>query len=148
MSEDEALLSKLFQYRFSDGRGLKGHSFGNLFLTALTHLTGDFAQAVKVSSEVLASLGPHLPVHRRQRDAGSRAGERSAWSPAKPRSARAARPFAGSAFARASASRSPETLEAIAQADLITLGPGSLFTSVIPNLLVEGIPQAIAAAGR
>src|SRR6202049_3051507 len=57
MSEDEALLSRLFQYRFSHGRGLKGHSFGNLFLTALTDLTGDFAQAVKLSSEVLASYG-------------------------------------------------------------------------------------------
>src|SRR5947209_1288044 len=61
LSEDEALLSKLFQYRFSTGRGLKGHSFGNLFLTALTDLTGDFGQAVKLSSEVLASLGKIYP---------------------------------------------------------------------------------------
>src|SRR5436853_4292542 len=61
LSEDEALLSKLFQYRFTDGRGLKGHSFGNLFLTALTHLTGDFALAVKLSSEVLAIGGRIYP---------------------------------------------------------------------------------------
>src|SRR5271167_2777022 len=61
LSEDETLLSRLFQYRFSNGLGLKGHSFGNLFLTALTNLTGDFAQAVKVSSEVLASLGRIYP---------------------------------------------------------------------------------------
>src|SRR5579871_5770730 len=61
LSEDEALLSKLFQYRFAGGRGLKGHSFGNLFLTALTDLTGDFARAVKLSSEVLASLGRIYP---------------------------------------------------------------------------------------
>jgi len=61
LSEDEGLLSRLFQYRFAEGRGLKGHSFGNLFLTALTNLTGDFAQAVKVSSEVLASLGRIYP---------------------------------------------------------------------------------------
>src|SRR6202041_3117467 len=61
LSEDETLMSKLFQFRFSGGRGLKGHSFGNLFLTALTNLTGDFVQAVKVSSEVLASLGRIYP---------------------------------------------------------------------------------------
>src|SRR6266849_3348258 len=57
LSEDGALLSRLFQYRFEMGRGLKGHSFGNLFLTALTNLTGDFAHAVKLSTEVLANLG-------------------------------------------------------------------------------------------
>ena len=61
LSEDEALLSKLFQYRFTGGRGLKGHSFGNLFLTAMTDLTGDFGQAVKLSSEVLAVLGRIYP---------------------------------------------------------------------------------------
>src|SRR6202140_1781140 len=61
LSEAAALLSNLFQYRFSAGRGLKGHSFGNLFLTAITSLTGDFAQAVKLSSEVLASLGRIYP---------------------------------------------------------------------------------------
>src|SRR5579884_416958 len=61
LSEDEALLSKLFQYRFAEGRGLKGHSFGNLFLTALSNLTGDFAMAVRLSSEILASRGRIFP---------------------------------------------------------------------------------------
>jgi len=61
LSEDETLLTKLFQYRFLNGRGLKGHSFGNLFLTAMTHLTGDFGQAVKASSEVLAVLAASTP---------------------------------------------------------------------------------------
>src|SRR5258708_38503479 len=61
MSEDEALMSKLFQYRFKQGHGLKGHSFGNLFLTALTDLTGDFPKAVQLSSEVLASCGRIFP---------------------------------------------------------------------------------------
>src|SRR6266545_2160795 len=61
LSEDEALLSRLFQYRFQSGRGLKGHSFGNLFLTALTHITGDFPDAVKESSEVLAIAGRIYP---------------------------------------------------------------------------------------
>src|SRR5580698_1771410 len=61
LSEDETLLSRLFQYRFSSGRGLRGHSFGNLFLTAMTHLTGDFAHAVTLSSEVLNVLGRIYP---------------------------------------------------------------------------------------
>ena len=65
LSEDEALLSRLFQYRFENGRGLKGHSFGNLFLTALTHVTGDFHQAVKVSSEVLRISGSIYPATAR-----------------------------------------------------------------------------------
>src|SRR3984957_3159610 len=61
LAEYEGLIARLFQYRFSSGRGLKGHSFGNLFLTAMTHLTGDFGQAVKLSSEVLAVLGRIYP---------------------------------------------------------------------------------------
>src|SRR3954451_3810286 len=61
MSEDEALLSRLFQYRFSQGHGLKGHSFGNLFLTAMTHITGDFPDAVRKSSEVLNIAGRIFP---------------------------------------------------------------------------------------
>src|SRR6202011_4107736 len=61
LSEDETLLAKLFQYRFAHGRGLKGHSFGNLFLSAMSHLTGDFSQAVRLSSEVLAVLGRIYP---------------------------------------------------------------------------------------
>ncbi len=142
LSEDEGLLSKLFQYRFRGGRGLKGHSFGNLFLTALTNLTGDFAQAVKVSSEVLASLGRIYPatttnvVLEAELEDGSvvqgetrigKSRSRISRLRLKPRHCR---PL-------------PETLAAIDEADLITLGPGSLFTSVIPNLLVDGIASAV-----
>ena len=72
--QDEALLSQLFNYRFTSGRGLKGHSFGNLFLTAMTGLTGDFAQAVKLSSEVLAVNGRIYPSTIRQRQAGGDSG--------------------------------------------------------------------------
>lgn len=143
LSEDETLMSKLFQFRFSNGRGLKGHSFGNLFLTAMTHLTGDFNQAVRFSGEVLAVLGHIYPstsanvvieaelangkkVQGESRISRSRSRiEKIAIHPRRPK------PL-------------PETLRAIEQADLITLGPGSLFTSVIPNLLVDGIPKAIA----
>ena len=67
LCDDEALMSRLFQYRFSSGRGLKGHSFGNLFLTALTNVTGDFAEAVKVSSEVLAITGRIYPATKAAR---------------------------------------------------------------------------------
>jgi uncharacterized cofD-like protein len=142
LSEDEALLSRLFQYRFSAGRGLKGHSFGNLFLMALTRLTGDFALAVKLSSGILASAGRIYPATaanvslEAELENGKTVKGETRISKSRSRiqrirlSPRSCKPL-------------PETLEAIAQADLITLGPGSLFTSVIPNLLVRDIPRAI-----
>jgi uncharacterized cofD-like protein len=146
LSEDEALLARLFQYRFGGGPGLKGHSFGNLFLTAMSGLTGDFAQAVKLSSEVLAVAGriyPSTPANvvleATLADGRKVAGE--------TRISRSTAPIERVTLRPRRAKPLPETLEAIANADLITLGPGSLFTSVIPNLLVDGIPQAIAASG-
>lgn len=145
LSEDEALLSRLFQYRFADGRGLKGHSFGNLFLTVMTRLTGDFSQAVKLSSEVLAVAGRIYPstatnvvLEATLADGRKVAGE--------SRISRSAVPIRKIELRPRRAKPLPETLEAIANADVITLGPGSLFTSVIPNLLVDGIPEAIAAS--
>ncbi len=142
LSEDEALLSKLFQYRFTDGRGLKGHSFGNLFLTALTNLTGDFARAVKLSSEVLASLGRIYPstganvMLEAELENGRVIAGETKISKSRSRIKRIrTRPRVCTPL--------PETLEAIEQADVITFGPGSLFTSVIPNVLVKGIPEAI-----
>jgi 2-phospho-L-lactate transferase/gluconeogenesis factor (CofD/UPF0052 family) len=105
LSEDEALLSRLFQHRFQKGSGLEGHSFGNLFLAALTSITGDFGEAVRLSSEILLT-----------------------------RELRLVPP---------DVEPLPQTLEAIAHADLITVGPGSLFTSLTPNLLVRGISEAI-----
>jgi uncharacterized cofD-like protein len=143
LSQDEALLSRLFQYRFHAGHGLVGHSFGNLFLAALTHVTGDFAEAVRVSSKVLATRGRIFPstvsnvslvatlqngrkVHGETRISASR-------SPIKKLSLlpRTARPL-------------PKAVEAIRQADLILLGPGSLYTSILPNLLIPEIANAIA----
>ncbi len=144
LSEDEALLSRLFQYRFASGRGLQGHSFGNLFLTALSHITGDFAQAVKVSSEVLAIAGRIYPATaanvalEAQLEDGSTVRGETRISRSRSRIRTISLTEKCSPLA--------ETLDAIAAADLITLGPGSLFTSVVPNLLVDGIPEAIAAS--
>jgi len=142
LSEDGALLSKLFQYRFKAGHGLKGHSFGNLFLTALTEITGDFPDAVRSSAEVLKIAGRIFPSTAANvsleavLDDGKvvRGESRISRSSRRIREIRLqpnrVRPL-------------KETLDAIARADLITFGPGSLFTSVIPNLLVSGIPKAI-----
>lgn len=142
LSEDSALLSQLFQYRFANGRGLKGHSFGNLFLMALTQITGDFPDAVRASSEVLKIAGRIFPataanvVLEATLESGASVVGETRISRSRSRikcvrlQPRKVAPLAA-------------TLEAIAQADVITLGPGSLFTSVVPNLLVQGIPEAI-----
>ncbi len=145
LSEDEGLLSRLFQQRFDTGRSLKGHSFGNLFLSAMTQLTGDFAQAVALSSEVLATRGRIFPSTAAnvslegwlEDGTGvegetkiSRSRTRIRRIALKPRRVRPLQ----------------ETLDAIERADLICLGPGSLYTSIIPNRLVQGIPEALQAA--
>ena len=143
LSEDEDTLAKLFRYRFNNGRGLKGHSFGNLFLTALSHVTGDFASAVRESSEILAIRGHIYPstaanvsLSARLEDGKEVVGE-SRISKTRSRISRVM-------ITPERPAPLPEAIEAIANADVITFGPGSLFTSVIPNLLVKGIPEAIA----
>lgn len=142
LSEDEALLSRLFQYRFASGHGLKGHSFGNLFLTAMHKVTGDFAHAVRLSSEILAIRGRIFPATSTNvsleavlRDGSVVRGETKISKSKIPIETVRLRPERCDPL--------PETLEAIAQADLITLGPGSLYTSIIPNLLVDGISKAV-----
>jgi len=143
LAEDETLFARLFGYRFSSGRGLKGHSLGNLFLAALTHLTHDFAKAVRLSSEVLAVRGEIYPstladvrLRARLRDGRVIDGE--------SRIAKTRVPIRRLQIVPSHCQPLPETLAALAEADLITLGPGSLYTSLIPNLLVRGIPEAIA----
>ena len=142
LSEDEALLSRLFQHRFQKGEGLEGHSFGNLFLAALTSITGDFAEAVRLSSEILLTRGHIFPATTSSVELeaefqdGSRVRGETRITASKGRIRELflvppdVRPM-------------PQTLEAIAAADLITIGPGSLFTSLIPNLLVQGMADAI-----
>jgi uncharacterized cofD-like protein len=145
VSEDENLISKLFQHRFSSGGELEGHSFGNLFLAALTAITGDFAEAVRRASEILATRGHILPatsanvqLEALMNDGSCVAGETNITASDK----RVVR----LRMVPTDAQPLPETLHAIAQADVITIGPGSLFTSLIPNMLVHGIPEAIAAS--
>jgi len=143
LSKDEHLLGKLFQYRFPAGRGLAGHSFGNLFLTALTNSTGDFPKAVQVSAEVLAIRGRIFPSTAQNvtleavlEDGTIVAGETNI-SRSRKRIARVrlvprrVRPL-------------PEVLKALREADLILVGPGSLYTSILPNLLVEEVAEVIA----
>ena len=142
LSADEALLGRLFQYRFHAGRGLRGHSFGNLFLTALTHVTGDFAEAVRLSGQVLAIRGRIFPstqslvsLEAVMEDGTVVAGE--------TKIARSSKRIRRVRLVPRRVPPQPGVLEAIARADLILLGPGSLYTSIIPNLLVQGVAEAI-----
>jgi uncharacterized cofD-like protein len=145
LSEDSRLISKLFQHRFRGEGQLGGHSFGNLFLAALTEMTGDFADAVKLSSEILASKGHIFPATvadvrlAAELEGGSIVRGETKISQV------------GNAIKRlflepAGCKPMPEALAAIEKADVITIGPGSLFTSLLPPVLVEGVADAIAVS--
>jgi len=143
VSEDENLISKLFQFRFSSSGDLEGHNFGNLFLAALTAMTGDFAVAVKQASEILATRGHILPATSANvqleaiMDDGSHVlGETNINA--------SQRRIVELQMKPANPEPLPQALAAIAAADVITMGPGSLFTSLVTNLLVRGVPEAIA----
>ncbi len=145
LSEDEGLISRLFRHRFQAGEGLQGHSFGNLFVAALTEMTGDFAQAIRLSSQVLATRGHIYPATTTdvtlvaRMDDGSIVRGETSISATKQR-------IVQLMIEPEKVDPLPETLEAISRADVITLGPGSLYTSLITNLLVQGIPEALAEA--
>ena len=143
LAEDEQLLTQLFNYRFSSGHGLRGHNLGNLFLTALTHLTHDFATAVRLSSEVLAIRGEIFPatlsdvrLQATRADGSTIRGERAITKTRVP--------IRRLHIVPSRCRPLPEALAAIHAADLVTIGPGSLYTSLVPNLLVEGIAGEIA----
>ncbi len=143
LSKDEALLGRLFQYRFHAGRGLRGHNFGNLFLAALTHVTGDFAEAVRVSGKVLAIRGRIFPstVSNVTLVAALENGRRVRGE---TKISRSKSPIRKLELVPHRVRPLPKAIEAIQKADLILMGPGSLFTSVIPNLLIPEIARAVA----
>lgn len=148
LADTEPLMEKLFQHRFNQGEGLAGHSFGNLFIVAMTETTGDFYQAVRASSQVLAIRGRVMPstldqvILRAQLEDGRLvAGESfigKANSPIR-------RVFLERVGEQQGGEIHPlnEALQSIEEADVIVLGPGSLYTSIIPNLLVPGVADAI-----
>jgi len=140
--QEDGLLARVFQYRFEGGEGLAGHALGNLILAALTDLTGDFAGAVRASESALGTRGHVFPstfedvrLHGVDRDGVEVVGQASlASSPT----------AVHRAFLEPSApAANPEALAAIEAADLVVIGPGSLYTSIIPNFLVSDISQAL-----
>jgi uncharacterized cofD-like protein len=146
LSEDSLLLSKLFQYRFQGDGDLGGHSFGNLFLAALSEITGDFAEAVRLSSEILASKGHIYPatvsdvrIAARLKDGTVVRGETNVG--------RVGRQIEQLYLEPEDCHPLPDAMDAIRNAGLITVGPGSLYTSLLPPLLVNGVADAIAEAG-
>jgi uncharacterized cofD-like protein len=145
LGEDSLLLSKLFRHRFSGDGELSGHNFGNLFLAALSEVTGDFGEAVRLSSEILASKGHIYPatdsdvrIAATLIDGSTVNGETNVGK-------------VGSRIQKLylepeNCSPMPDALKAIENADMITVGPGSLYTSLLPPLLVHGVPETIEAS--
>ena len=146
MAETSPLMNKLFQHRFQgEGGGIEGHSLGNLFITALSEITGDFASGVKAASQVLAVSGKVLPVTLDQvslvaefEDGTSITGESKIG--ASGRSIRKIKLFPEEV------KLAPDIKRSLAEADAIVMGPGSLYTSILPNLLVKGMVEEINQA--
>jgi uncharacterized cofD-like protein len=148
LADDEDLLARLFEYRFDNSEGLSGHSFGNLFLAALNGITGDFYQAILTAESVLSVRGRILPatltdVHLKARGKSGRAyeGESAIGESGEPLRDLSLEPADPPAF--------PPAVGAIQDADLVLLGPGSLYTSIMTNLLIPGIASAVhSSRGR
>nr|HID13675.1 YvcK family protein [Anaerolineae bacterium] len=149
LADDEALTTQLFQYRFGDDSGLNGHSFGNLFITAMAEVTGSFERAILESGRVLAVRGRVLP--STLRDVTLMADLRDEASGVSRVSGESRIPEVGGAIERVylepdDVPAYPDAVRALLEADLIVAGPGSLYTSVLPNLLVPDVARAVAAS--
>ncbi len=143
LADAEPLMQELFQFRFGDESELKGHSFGNLFITAMCKVTGDFEKAIKESSKVLAIRGSVIPstFEKVKLVAEYQNGQKATGE---TKIAKQNAPIKRVYLDPLHCKASKESFEAIGEADIIILGPGSLYTSVIPNLLVDGIAEKIA----
>ena len=144
LADDESLLGHLFRYRFAEG-DLAGHSFGNLFLAALAEVTGDFERAVQESTSVLKVRGRVLPATLENVQLNARLSNGEEVSGQSTVTRTPGLPLRVW-LSPAAPPPLPQALEAIARADLVVLGPGSLFTSVIPNLLIPGVREALRDA--
>ncbi len=143
LSEDSHLLSKLFQHRFRGDGELGGHNFGNLFLAALSEITGDFAEAVRLSSEILASKGHIYPATVSDVRLAAELFDGSVVR-GETNISKVGNSIKRLRLEPENCQPLAETLAAIADADVITVGPGSLFTSLLPPILVDGVAEAIA----
>jgi uncharacterized cofD-like protein len=149
LADDEALTTQLFQYRFGNSKGLNGHSFGNLFITAMAEVTGSFERAILESGRVLAIRGYVLP--STLRDVTLTADLRAEPVGVSRVAGESSITEAGGSIERVflepdNAPAYPDTVRALLEADLIVAGPGSLYTSVLPNLLVPDVARAVAAS--
>src|SRR5918994_3574572 len=145
LSEDSTLLSQLFRYRFRGDGELGGHSFGNLFLAALTEVTGDFTKAIQLSSEVLASKGHIFPATISDIRLVAELEDGTVVRGETQISASKA-PIRRLRLEPEQCLPLPQVLKAIRAADIITVGPGSLYTSILPNLLVARVAESIGEA--
>lgn len=145
LSSSAPLLSKLFCYRFKNGRGLRGHCFGNLFLTALERITGSFEKALEEAGKILGIKGRVIPVTLKSAYLFAKLenglivkGERNIDIPKHDGNL-----FIKEVFLKPEVKANKEAIKAIKNADLIVIGPGDLYTSIIPNFLVDGIKEAV-----
>jgi len=146
LADSEPLMTQLFDYRFDDGLpGLQGHSFGNLLIAALTEITGDFEQAVRASSQILAIRGRVVPPTKQAVTLCAQLGGGESVR-VETTIVKAGQPIERVYLDPPTPAALPEAVRVIQQADVIIIGPGSLFTSIIPNLLVPQIAQALAVS--